>query len=92
MLNVPLQPFEFPPPTSRDPQSKTTNLHQQTLPKTTAKPHRHSEKIKNALELLKTLSDQAVTPAEREEKEDGGETIEPEEVSSPSSLCRVCAC
>jgi len=43
----------------------------------TGKTHRHSHKLKHALELLVRLSDQAVTPAERED----GEHVEREEVS-----------
>ncbi|GAA5962461.1 hypothetical protein JCM3765_004304 [Sporobolomyces pararoseus] len=79
MLNIPLQPFEFPPATSRDIPSTVHPRHQQTASTSTSKPHRHSEKINNALELLKTLSDQAVTPAPMEEREDEGKDDQPEE-------------
>ncbi|GAA5876281.1 hypothetical protein JCM16303_007082 [Sporobolomyces ruberrimus] len=77
MLNVPLRPFEFPPATASDPINPTTptRVHQTTAATSSSKPHRHSRQIKSALELLKTLSDQAVTPAERVKGEEGGEEV-----------------
>ncbi|GAA5911822.1 uncharacterized protein JCM6883_001279 [Sporobolomyces salmoneus] len=73
MLNVPLQPFQFPPPRTAGQERDAVDkqLHQPSLSTRGPKPHRHSEKIKNALELLKTLADQAVTPVEREGSDDG---------------------
>lgn len=87
MLNIPLKP---PSATSQDPpiaQPHISNFHQQTPSNSASRPHRHSEKIKRALELLKTLSDQAVSPVPVEEKPDQAEDDQPEEVSSTSLYC-----
>lgn len=77
MLTTPSQPYIFPPPS---PNSPFPHLPTTTTSKKVRKQHRHSHKIKHALELLIKLSDQAVTPAEREE---GEQHVEREEVSPP---------
>lgn len=78
MLTTPLQPFIFPPPSSSSPLPLPLPTISKTAPSDRpTKQHRHTKRIKNALELLVKLADQAVTPAEREE----GEDVEREEVS-----------
>ncbi|GAA6010316.1 hypothetical protein JCM11491_006264 [Sporobolomyces phaffii] len=86
MLNVPLRPFEFPPPTTHEEGSAPTVVDQRTPALATGgKRHRHSAKIENALELLKTLSDQAVTPAESFNEDGTLEEIEEGIIASLAS-------
>ncbi|GAA5925542.1 hypothetical protein JCM1841_006362 [Sporobolomyces salmonicolor] len=74
MLSAPLRPFVFPPPSS----SSTDNPTPLPSAISAVRPgasiarafHRHSEKIHDALDLLRRLSDQADAPAEGAEGED----------------------
>ncbi|GAA6061331.1 hypothetical protein JCM10212_003221 [Sporobolomyces blumeae] len=67
MLSTPLQPFVFPPVSTSlndDPAPLPTPIARPTSSSTSHRKHRHSDKVQRAIDLLRTLADQAVRPVE----------------------------